>query len=51
MPALKYKVNLTEDEKRGLEAMINKGKAAARHLTRARILLKAAAGIQDKDII
>jgi transposase len=51
MPALKYKVNLTEDEKLGLEAMINKGKASARSLTRARILLKAAAGIQDKAII
>jgi hypothetical protein len=51
MPALNYKVNLTEDEKLGLEAMINKGKASARRLTRARILLKAAAGIQDKAII
>jgi hypothetical protein len=51
MPALKYKVNLTEDEKLWLEAMINKGKASARSLTRARILVKAAAGIPDKDII
>lgn len=51
MPALKYKVNLTEDEKLGLEAMLNKGKASARSLTRARILLKAAAGVRDKDII
>jgi transposase len=51
MPALKYKVNLTEDEKLGLEAMINKGKASARSLTRARILLKAAAGVRDKAII
>lgn len=51
MPALKYKVYLTEDEKLWLEAMINKGKASARSLTRARILLKAAEGIRDKDII
>jgi hypothetical protein len=27
MPALKYKVNLTEDEKLQLEAMISKGKS------------------------
>jgi transposase len=51
MPALKYKVTLTEDEKLRLEALIHKGKASARSLTRARILLKAAAGIRDKDII
>jgi hypothetical protein len=37
MPALKYKVTLTEDEKLGLEALIHKGKASARSLTRARI--------------
>ncbi len=30
MPALKYKVNLTEDEKHWLEAMISKRKDAAR---------------------
>jgi hypothetical protein len=37
----KYRVTLTEEERAGLEAMLSKGKAAARALTRARILLKA----------
>lgn len=51
MPAIKYKVNLTDEEKFELEALIHQGKSAARSQTRARILLKAAAGLQDKDII
>lgn len=51
MPAIKYKVNLTDEEKRQLEALIHKGKSAARSKIRARILLKAAAGVQDKAII
>lgn len=51
MPAIKYKVNLSDDEKLQLEALLRKGKSAARSQTRARILLKAAAGLQDKDII
>jgi len=51
MPAIKYKINLTDEEKRQLEALVHKGKSAARSQTRARILLKAAAGLQDKDII
>jgi transposase len=46
----KYKVKLTDDEKRQLEALVHKGKSAARSQTRARILLKAAAGVHDKDI-
>jgi len=49
MPA-KYKVNLTDEEKLQLEAVVHKGKSAARSQTRARILLKAAAGVHDKDI-
>ena len=51
MPAIKYKVNLIEDEKLYLQAMVSKGKSAARNQTRARILLKAAEGMLDKDII
>ena len=51
MPAIKYKVNLSDDEKLQLENLLSKGKSAARSQTRARILLKAAAGLQDKDII
>ena len=37
----KYVITLTADERGQLEAMLAKGKAAARKLTRARILLKA----------
>ncbi len=43
MPA-KYKVTLTEDERQALTALASKGKAAARKLVHARILLKADAG-------
>ncbi len=37
----KYKVTLTSEERRDLEQRVRKGKAAARKLTRARILLLA----------
>jgi len=40
----KYIVTLNQDERQQLEDMINKGKAAARKLLRARVLLKANAG-------
>ena len=36
-----YRVTLTVEERKALEDMTNKGKGAARTLTRARILLKA----------
>src|SRR5512135_2898189 len=39
--ALKYIVTLTQEERDWLEQLLAKGKAAARKLTRARILLKA----------
>jgi hypothetical protein len=39
--AKKYKVTLTESEREELRAMISKGKADARKLTHARILLQA----------
>ncbi len=51
MPAIKYKVNLSDDERQILQAVVQKGKNAARSQTRARILLKAAEGSRDKDII
>jgi HD superfamily phosphohydrolase YqeK len=51
MPANKYQVYLTDEEKFELEALVHKSKSAAHSQTRARILLKAAAGVQDKDII
>jgi hypothetical protein len=42
----KYIVTLTADERRELEQLVSKGKAAARKLARAWILLKADAGPQ-----
>jgi transposase len=55
MPAKKYKVTLTEDERNTLTRLISTGKAAARKLTHARILLNADAsegqpGWTDKQI-
>jgi hypothetical protein len=41
MPAKRYKVTLTDEERQDLLVLISKGKAAARKLTRARILLQA----------
>ncbi len=40
----KYIVTLTREERQMLQGMLSKGKAAARKLTHARILLKADAG-------
>jgi hypothetical protein len=40
----KYLVTLTADERQQLEQLVSKGKAAARTLTRAWVLLKADAG-------
>lgn len=39
-----YIVELTKEERQGLERLISSGKTAARKLTHARILLKAASG-------
>lgn len=41
MPAKRYKVSLTEEEREALLKLIGKGKAAARELSHARILLQA----------
>ena len=51
----KYIVTLTQEERRMLQAMLSRGKAAARKLMHARILLKAdaapaAAGWEDAAI-
>ena len=51
MPAIKYRVTLTDDEVDMLETLLRKGKSAARKQTRARILLKAAAGCKDAAIM
>jgi transposase len=50
MPAIKYRVTLTDAEVEMLEGLLRKGKSAARTQTRARILLKAAAGWKDAAI-
>lgn len=41
MPAKRYKVTLTAEERQQLSALVNTGKGVARRLTRARILLLA----------
>jgi hypothetical protein len=51
MPAIKYRVTLSEDETTALEALLKKGKSAARKQTRAWMLLKAAAGCWDEEIV
>jgi len=55
MPAKRYKVTLTKEEREGLIALVNKGKGQARRLRRARILLmadedQAGGGWKDDDI-
>jgi transposase len=44
MPAKRYKVTLSAEERSGLTQLVNKGKAAARKLAHARILLLADEG-------
>ncbi len=41
MPAKRYKVTLTREERQELSTLVRKGKGEARRLTRARILLMA----------
>jgi transposase len=50
MPAKKYHIDLTDQERSMLEQMLRRGKHSARKLTRARILLKADFGLRDEDI-
>jgi len=50
MPAKRYIVHLTEDERTELLGLITKGITSDRLLTRARILLKADEGWKDKEI-
>lgn len=47
MPAKKYIVSLTENERTYLQELTQKGKAAARKINHARILLKADINPQD----
>lgn len=44
-----HRVRLTRDERQTLEGLVTKGRAAARKLTRARILLKADEGPPDEE--
>lgn len=45
-----YRVELSQEERAQLETLIHKGKSSARKQTRARILLKAGAGMASQDI-
>jgi transposase len=50
MPAKKYPVALTAEERTTLEQRLGRGTHSARRLTRARLLLKAADGLRDDEI-
>jgi transposase len=50
MPKKKYFVTLEDDERQQLEDLLHSGTHATRKVTRARILLKAAAGVEDSAI-
>ncbi len=51
MPAKKYVVDLTDEERDELMTLIKKGKPSARKVTRAHILLKANEGWTDGAIV
>lgn len=46
----RYKVQLSSEERTGLQKLISAGVAPARKLTRARILLKADAGLTKREV-
>ena len=50
MPALKYKVELSESERTHLKEIVNRGETSARKVKRALVLLKADEGLIDRDI-
>ena len=50
MPKKKYLVTLDDDERTQLEDLLHSGTHATRKVTRARILLKAAEGVEDSAI-
>ena len=47
----KYIVDLTDSERATLQALARRGKSQARKVTRARILLQAARGATDSEIV
>ena len=51
MPAKKYIITLTNEERQELLALTSAGKLSARKMKRAQILLKADENWKDKDII
>ena len=51
MPAKKYIVSLTAEERASLHQLIRRGKPAARTVSRAHILLQADAGCHDQQIV
>jgi transposase len=51
MPKKKYLIDLSADEREQLQQLIRRGTAPTRKLTRARILLKAADGWTDAQIV
>ena len=50
MPAKKYIVKLTNEERQSLLELISRGEVRARTMKRAQILLKADEGLKDVDI-
>ena len=51
MPAKKYIVKLTDEERQSLLELTSKGKIRARMMKRAQILLKADEGLKDAEIM
>lgn len=51
MAEKKYLVDLSDTEQQELLQLIRRGKHSSRRVTRARILLKAAAGCTDEEIV
>lgn len=51
MPKKKYFVDLTADERESLRQVVRRGKHSSRKVTRARILLSAADGSTDEQIV
>ena len=51
MPAKKYHVKLTSEERQELLEMTSKGRINARKMKRAQVLLKADEGLKDEDIM
>ena len=51
MPAKKYIVDLSAEEREELRDLISKGKPGARKMKRAQILLKADEGLKDDEIV